>query len=254
VPLPSELELLRLQYEATFDERGRIRDFFGIKIASHDGRQTMWIGADVPEALARELATAFDRCPAATRTEEAPPALDACRSLLATDGAALPLAGNMNYVVPDELIALPRIEARIVRSDARDMASLRSANPGNWLPLEWDDLLDGRLGPWVMAIDGERVASLCHTPGAPSARASECGVWTHPDFRGRGYAATVTAEWIALVRPSFEYLFYSTRMDNRSSQQVARRLGLRPIGWTWRLGHAANEPDVHPLSALRSSK
>jgi hypothetical protein len=30
-------------------------------------------------------------------------------------------------------------------------------------------------------------------------------------------------------------LFYSTDAQNLSSQRVAARLGLRPIGWTWNL-------------------
>src|SRR5689334_20188089 len=26
--------------------------------------------------------------------------------------------------------------------------ALRGANPGNWEPVEWDELLEGKLGPW----------------------------------------------------------------------------------------------------------
>jgi hypothetical protein len=262
--LPSELALIELQCEGSFDARRRIRDFYGVRIASFGGRQTLWIGADVPDALAGQLTSAFDRSAAATATvaaaapmDAAPPALEACRALLsAAGGDALPLHADVSYLVEDEVAAVPRIEARIVRSDAPHANELRKANPGNWEPLEWDELLDGQLGPWVIAIDGDRVASLCHTPNVPSARRAECGVWTHPDFRGRGYAATVTAEWIALVRPSYAYLFYSTRADNRSSQQVARRLGLRPIGWTWSLGRrvSSDEVGVHPLSVLRRQR
>ena len=231
MPAPRELELLELQYERLFDDRRRIRDFYGIMLAAFGGRQALWIGADVPDALARELSASIEHC----------------RALLAPD---LPFRTNINYVVEGE-VAAPPIEAQIVRSDAPTSA-LRDANPGNWEPVEWDELLDGKLGPWTMAIDGGRVASLCHTPCAPHARAVECGVWTHADFRGRGYAAAVTSAWIALMRPSYEYIFYSTTVDNRSSQQVARRLGLRTIGTTARLGRGKRDGDdsVHPLSVL----
>src|SRR5262245_24445002 len=126
MPLPSELELLELQYERTFDERGRIRDFYGVSIASFAGRQTLWIGAHVPDALAGELAWAFDRSPAAGVTEAAPPALETCRVLLAA-GGALSLRTNINYLIEDEIVALPRIEARIVRSDAPQTNALRNA-------------------------------------------------------------------------------------------------------------------------------
>ena len=39
-------------------------------------------------------------------------------------------------------------------------AALRGANPGNWEPVEWDELLDGRLGPWTMVLDGDRAVSI----------------------------------------------------------------------------------------------
>jgi RimJ/RimL family protein N-acetyltransferase len=133
---------------------------------------------------------------------------------------------------------------------------LRNANPGNWHPVEWDELLDGRLGPWTMALEGELVVSICHTPRPLTTRAAECGVWTHPAFRGRGYAAAVTSEWAAIMRPSGRYLFYSTDAENLSSQRVARRLNLRRLGWSWHLWLPRDDEDdrLHPLSTLRKSR
>lgn len=139
---------------------------------------------------------------------------------------------------------------RLARSDTWRGDVLRSANPGNWQPVEWDELLDGTLGPWTIAIEDERAVSICHTPGPMRARAAECGVWTDAAFRGRGYAAAVTAAWAELVRPSGRWLFYSTDADNRSSQRVAERLGLRRIGWLWHLART-DDDRVHPLSSLR---
>jgi predicted GNAT family acetyltransferase len=85
-----------------------------------------------------------------------------------------------------------------------------------------------------MARQSGRVISICHTP-ASNPRAAEGGVWTHPDFRGQGHAAATTAEWAALLRPSGRLLFYSAARTNHSSQAVAARLRLRPIGWLWQL-------------------
>ena len=68
---------------------------------------------------------------------------------------------------------------------------------------------------------------------------------------GVGAAATAAA-WAAILRPTGRALFYNTDASNRSSLQVAERLHLRPIGWTWRL--RARDPgagSMHPLSALR---
>ena len=78
--------------------------------------------------------------------------------------------------------------APLVRPDAEDLTDLRAANPGNWGVDEWQDLLDGRPGPWVIARRGDQVISICHTP-ASSARAAEAGVWTHPESRRQGHAA-----------------------------------------------------------------
>ena len=142
---------------------------------------------------------------------------------------------------------------RIDRSDSSSGERLRAANPGNWEPIEWDELLDGRLGPWAIATEADLVASICHTPKPMTARAAECGVWTRQECRGRGYAAAVTAAWADIVRPSGRFLFYSTDAENRSSQAVARRLGLRPLGWTWRLD-ATRDSAVHPLSTLRRTR
>jgi RimJ/RimL family protein N-acetyltransferase len=129
--------------------------------------------------------------------------------------------------------------------------ALRGANPGNWEPVEWDELLEGKLGPWAIAVDGERVASICHTPGPMSASAATCGVWSHPDYRGRGHAAAVTAAWVELLRPSGRHLFYDTDENNRSSQRVAERLGLPLLGWMGRAARSDEHSHIHPLSSLR---
>ena len=142
--------------------------------------------------------------------------------------------------------------AHIERSDGSNRAALRDANPGDWLPVECDELLDGHLGPWAMATQRGRVVSICHTPGPVTPRGAECGVWTHSAFRGRGNAAAVTAAWASVMRPTGRHLFYSTDAENLSSQRVARRLNLRPLGWTWRLGRPRDDVErAHPLSVLR---
>ncbi|WP_285705441.1 GNAT family N-acetyltransferase [Microtetraspora sp. NBRC 16547] len=107
--------------------------------------------------------------------------------------------------------------------------------PGNWEPEEWEELVGGGEGaPWSMIIEGDQVVSICHTPRRTSAGA-EAGTWTSPAFRGRGYAAATTAAWADLLSTECPHLFYSTSADNHSSQRVAERLGLRHIGWLWKL-------------------
>jgi predicted GNAT family acetyltransferase len=81
-------------------------------------------------------------------------------------------------------------------------------------------------------------------------RAAECGVWTDPDFRGHGHAAATTAAWANMLELTDRHLFYSTDATNRSSQQVAARLNLRAIGWTWNVVEPRDETQYqrHPLS------
>jgi hypothetical protein len=252
---PGRLALLRIQAEAAIDLRGRERGADGMTIASCDAGQELWVGARVPDAVASELTEAFQTSAGADPADP-PAALEPCGRILERSGP-VHLSAGLTYLFAGQ--ARFSSGAPIVRSGdpilAEDRGGLRGANPGNWHPIEWDELLDGRLGPWAMALDRDVVISICHTPRRRTARAAECGVWTRPGFRGRGHAAATTSEWAALVRAPGRFLFYGTDAANRSSQRVASRLDLELIGWTWRLRRTRHDPDedIHPLSSLRRS-
>jgi RimJ/RimL family protein N-acetyltransferase len=223
------LELLHIQAEGSLDKRGRIRSFDGVWILRTDDEQALLVGAGIPDELAAQLTA---------------PSLEHCRRILERDGA-LPLRTGPSYLIEEVPFSS---SARIHRSDEA-MESLRDKNPGNWHPVEWHELLDGKLGPCTMAVEHDVVVSICHTPHAPTARAAEAGVWTHADHRGRGHGAAATAAWAELLRPSCRHLFYSTDADNQSSQRVADRLRMRPLGHVDKLGHTRAQR-YHPLSVL----
>ena len=223
------LELLRLQAEPFLDERGRIIGLHGVWILRTADERTLLHGADLPDDLAAQLTA---------------PSLDHCRRILERDNP-LPLRTGPTYVIDN--VHFPS-SARIHRSD-QPTKSLRDKNPGNWHPTEWNELLDGNLGPFTIAVADDVIVSICHTPQPMTARAAEAGVWTHPAHRGHGHAAATTAAWADLVRPSRRHLFYSTTADNTSSQRVAARLDLRPLGHVDKLGHTIS-PHYHPLSIL----
>jgi RimJ/RimL family protein N-acetyltransferase len=261
----TDLELFAIQFEDALDERGRAigpYGAYGVAIVCTAERDALWISAEVPDAMAAELTAAFDGAPRATGATE-PPALERCRPILERGGRTLERSGGPSHVFPDDtLFAIePQLAsgARIERSDAATPGAreaLRGANPGNWHPDEWVELLDGALGPWAIASEGELVVSICQTPRPITPRGAECGVWTRPEFRGRGHAAAVTATWADVMRPSGRHLFYCTSADNRSSQRVTERLGLRRIGWIWRLQTPRPHDDdqLHPLSAVRRAR
>jgi Acetyltransferase (GNAT) domain len=188
------------------------------------------IGNQIASDVARTLTTEIGSAPSGTDPDAPPPQVEHWRMLVENAlGVAVTLApgSGPSYLIERD-VRFPAT-AVLVRSDTTDLASVRHANPGNWADDEWRDLLGGHLGPWVMAMQRERVISICHTP-VSNAVAAEAGVWTHPDFRGQGHAAAATAEWAALMRPTGRLLFYSTSWTNRASQRVAARLGLRRMG------------------------
>ena len=78
----------------------------------------------------------------------------------------------------------------------------------------------------VMAIvvDGMAV-SVCFSARSTPA-ASEAGVETLPEHRGRRYAGAVTAAWADAVRRQGRIPLYSTSWTNHASRRVAARLAL----------------------------
>ena len=148
--------------------------------------------------------------------------------VLARGGSPLTIEEGPSFLVPPGTSFAT--DARLVHAGTPAADALRPLRPGNWEEDEWADLLAGALGPCSLALLDGRVVSICHTPRPLTALGAEAGVWTDPSFRGRGLAAATTASWAGLLAPTGRHLFYSTSASNRSSQRVAARLGLRPLG------------------------
>ncbi|MEU0685922.1 GNAT family N-acetyltransferase [Streptomyces uncialis] len=159
---------------------------------------------------------------------------DALRCLVASfDDRTVTVEGGPCFVFPDRLAVpaaapLPIIAAT---TDGRRTAR-RLIRPDNWQPDEWDELINGRMGQWAMAVHDREPVSICFTP-ASNATAAEAGVWTRPDFRGKRLAPAVVAAWSQQEHRTRTVLFYSTTADNHASRSVARALGLTPLGWIW---------------------
>lgn len=83
--------------------------------------------------------------------------------------------------------------------------------------------------PFVALVEGTRAVSVCRSVRITS-EAHEAGVETLPDFRGKGCAKVVVAEWARLVRVAGAIPLYSTSWDNKASQAVARKLRLHCYG------------------------
>ena len=231
----TDLELLQIEIKTIWQPTGRPARIQGpeLVIGSTTAGLTAAVGAvpdDVADVLLQIVASAEP-----PETLDAPPVLlERCRQVLSAALGPVEQApgSGPSYLVHDTVAFAPT--GPLVRSNDSGTARLRTANPGNWPDDEWHQLIQGQLGPWVMAMHDDEVVSICHT-ARDSDLAVEAGTWTRPDARGRGYAASATAAWAALVRPTGKYIFYSTSGANISSQRVAARLQLRPIGWLWQL-------------------
>lgn len=123
--------------------------------------------------------------------------------------------------------AIPRTSETVRLTDA-NLELARETYP--WLLHE----LEGWWPCFAVVRDGAAV-SICFSSRI-GPRACEAGVETIPAFRGRGYAATVTAAWAASIRDTGRIPLYSTSWENLASQGVASRLGLTMVGadvtWT----------------------
>ncbi len=243
----SDLELLKTHARQGLDGRGRIAGQWGVTIAACREGQLLLLGSELPAELIGRLQEAFDASPKQADPSVVPAALGECERILSEVGEPLSRASGPVYVFPADRRFTSVAELTLSTGDR--LEAVRGSNPGNWLADEWDDLVDGKLGPWAMAAIDGRVISICHTPRPMMEDAAECGVWTEPEFRGHGHAAAVTAAWASILEPTRRHLFYGTDWTNRSSQRVAERLELRPIGSTWGLSRAREQTyQRHPLS------
>ena len=244
MPDASDLDLLRIEIETQWvrddrwrllrerEENGKLAPY--LVIACARDAQVVEVGSTVPAALADDLRAIVERTSPQRDPSVPPKALARCASSIRPIFGPVEVSSGPSYWIPPETAFAS--DVLILRSDSADAESLPETPPdgAHWRDGEWRELLDGALGPWAFAIVGGNVVSICHCARL-SERGAEAGVWTHPDHRGRGHAAAVTAAWASVLASKGRTLFYSTSAENVSSQRVAARLRLRPIGWMWRL-------------------
>jgi RimJ/RimL family protein N-acetyltransferase len=246
--VPTDLELMHIEVDTIWerDGRGRLtharrpdrpRAPHAVIVRAAEG-EASFVGAHVADDLALQLEQIPHEPEPASNANAVPPAVSASAALLEPALGRVEITSGPTYLIPRGVtFDSPATIRRSTDPDAH--ALIASAPPeANWEPEEWRDLIEGRLGPWAMALIDGRAVSICHSARlAP--HGAEAGTWTHPEHRGHGHAAAATAAWAALLADSGKHLFYSTSAENRSSQRVAARLGLREIGCTWRIGPPA---------------
>jgi hypothetical protein len=188
------------------------------------------IGSAVPDATAERLRDVYSEERMVGPPDRLPEGAERYQEILAQDVGFSVVVRVPCFVidrVPD--FGLDRAQAdgaRILRStDGEVVGRCASMPPTN---------IDERRGPWAGIVVNNELVSHCSTARS-SPWGAEAGTWTDPANRGRGFAAVATAVWASMLLPGERLLFYCTDDWNRSSQAVARRLNLPPIGWMWRL-------------------
>jgi hypothetical protein len=221
-----DLMAIRVATLYRFDGRGRLiesnepngqpapRLFFGRTMAGDVVR----FGASLPNEVAGWLEEIIEREPPVTDLSEAPVSLDAIRAALSRHAPIESEGGGPAYRFP-ETISVPDYVVQLTDAN-RELA--RETFP--WLYHELPSWWPG----FAVVQDGVAV-SVCFSSRIGT-EANEAGVETLADYRGRGYAAAVTAAWGAAIREAGRVPLYSTSWGNVASQSVARRLGLVMFG------------------------
>jgi hypothetical protein len=192
---------------------------------------------DVDDRVAQRVLDLAAKAPPWRDPDVLPAGVEKIVELLSCDQPAETVVTHLIYELPNGL----RYEhsAPIVGGDSPEGQAMLARLSERGMP---DYMVDaGFKGtrdfwePWCVAVDGAEIASIAFAARL-SAIGAEVGVYTFPKYRGRGFAAAVTASWTSLESLNQRALFYSTAKSNRSSQRVAARLGLRRIGASFRIG------------------
>lgn len=225
-----ELELMQIHVEAlyTHDARGRI-----VRVNELSGKPAarFFIGRtpkgnvvrvrdDVDDAAARAL----ESLAAAEQWSEAllepPYGATPYEAVLAAAQPIEHVEAGPSFWVARDLVRKPN--AIRITLENRDL--LAPLHP-SW----YDDV--ARCQPFVGVVHEGVVVSVCASVRTTD-RAHEAGLETHPDFRGRGFAAHAAAAWARAVRDIDRLPLYSTSWTNAESQAVAAKLGLVRYGTT----------------------
>lgn len=174
--------------------------------------------SDLPETLCAELAELCDKEPIINNFDTPPFFLESYVKLLEQHAPIPGMESGPAYCFTEypasskNIVTVTENNAEVLRGGFEDFISE--------LPT-WQ--------PFVALIENNRAVSVCRSARI-TPEAHEAGVETLPDFRGRSFAADVTAEWARLVLASGALPLYSTAWENAASQAVAKKLDLRCYG------------------------
>jgi RimJ/RimL family protein N-acetyltransferase len=225
-----DLMKLRAEIDFTYDARGRMlltgepcvnarRPSPRFTIGRARGGHTARFGAALPDVSAQALQRFVDRLEPVEALHFPEATLDVLREMLGGPESA----GGPAYRFPDVIATSG--EAIRLTDENRELAK-------ETFPWLYEEVADWQ--PCFVVVQDGAVVSACYSSRI-GPLAAEAGLDTLAEFRGRGYAAAVTAAWGSEIRAMRRIPIYSTGWSNLASQGVARRVGLKLFGTdaTW---------------------
>lgn len=244
--MPSELELLSIEYQTLFvtTASGRIERE---NDPDHSPGPRMWLAGcaagnvagvrmDVEDDVAVEIIALAAMEPPLHLPGARPRYLDHYMRLLSQDSAEPKQSRGLIHELPHGL-EYPHSPETII-SESAEGRRLYACFTERGMPAGLRELgfhdVSHLWAPWCVALHEGDVAAVAFAARLSEVGA-ELGIATVHPLRGRGYAAAATAGWSRLPSLQSRALFYSTDQTNVSSQRVAGRVGLRLIGCSLRL-------------------
>jgi len=189
------------------------------------------LGHDVSETVARDIAALAREEPPLDSRDSSPLYLETYTALLASEVPVTKRDVEFDYILPRRIRR--RESERIVQSGTREGDALLAQFAAKGVPpglaeMGFKDPSEF-WPPWCIAYCGGEVASVAFASRLTCERAA-LGVATAPAFRSRGLAASAVAAWTWHPELANRVLDYSHSRDNRSSERLTERLGLRFVG------------------------
>jgi GNAT superfamily N-acetyltransferase len=151
-----------------------------------------------------------------------------CREALGPDWIAISRGPHRKMALVQPNLGVPgadRVE-RLTLSDTDDLRTLYAVGyPANWFDPRQIDI-----GYYGLRIGGKLVSAAGAHVYSPIQRVAALGnIVTHPDHRGHGYAAAVTARICQELRKTADHIGLNVKADNSAAINCYERLGFRPV-------------------------
>jgi len=191
---------------------------------------------DVDDDVAREIAALVAQEPPFAQPQAVPEFLDRYRALLSITAPVEQKNFGVMHLLPNGLAYehdIQLVQQGTAKGDKLFAVLQRHGLPKAMVDMGFADV-SHFWEPWCVAMEGDEIAAVAFAARLGDTGAA-LGLATMPAFRGRGFAAAVTAGWSCLPQLKNRTLIYSTTRDNLSSQRVIARLRLPYIGTSLRL-------------------